>query len=174
MANIKSAKKRIKITARRKDENKGKKTELATAIKKFRALVDKKELKEAAAFLPKVSSLIDSGNSHGRLHKNTANRKKARLAEMLDKALKGGNEVATEPKAVEVKPEVVKAEVKVEEAKPATAKKTAVKKPVAEKEAAPKPAAKKPAVKKTETVEAKPATAKKPAAKKPAIKKEQA
>ena len=100
MANIKSAKKRIKVTARRKDENRGKKTELASAIKKFRALVIKKELNEASAFLPQVISLIDSGNSHGRLHKNTANRKKARLAEMLNKALIANNAPSNEVEPV--------------------------------------------------------------------------
>ena len=160
MANIKSAKKRIKVTTRRREENRGKKTELATAIKKFRALVAKKEFEEANSFLPKVYSLIDSGNSHGRLHKNTAARKKARLAAMLDKAIKGGDNGVVEAKVAKAKP-VKEAKVEVKEEAKVEEKVTPAKKPAAKK-----PAAKAAPAKKTTTA------AKKPAAKKPAAKKE--
>ena len=88
MANIKSAKKRIKVAERRKEENRGKKSELATAIKKFRSLVAKQEYNEASTYLKEVFALIDSGASHNRLHKNNASRKKARLSSLLSKAQK--------------------------------------------------------------------------------------
>ena len=133
MANIKSAKKRIKVAERRKEENRGKKSELATAIKKFRSLVAKQEYTEASTYLKEVFALIDSGASHNRLHKNNASRKKARLSSLLDKAQKAG---ATTKVVEEVKPEVVK-EVKVEvveEVKKAPVKKTtAAKKETTEK-----------------------------------------
>jgi len=133
VANIKSAKKRIKVAERRKEENRGKKSELATAIKKFRSLVAKQEYTEASTYLKEVFALIDSGASHNRLHKNNASRKKARLSSLLDKAQKAG---ATTKVVEEVKPEVVK-EVKVEvveEVKKAPVKKTtAAKKETTEK-----------------------------------------
>jgi small subunit ribosomal protein S20 len=149
VANIKSAKKRIKVTTRRREENRGKKTELATAIKKFRALVAKKEFDEASSFLPKVYSLIDSGNSHGRLHKNTAARKKARLAAMLDKAMKSGDtEVVAAPKAKVAKPKAVKIEEAVEVKEEVKEEKPAAKKTVAKKAPAKKAPAKKAPAKK--------------------------
>ena len=88
MANIKSAKKRIKVSARRHKENRNKKAELATAIKKFRSLVENNKLDEAKLFLPEIFSLIDSARSHGRLHASNASRKKSRLSKMLEKAAK--------------------------------------------------------------------------------------
>jgi small subunit ribosomal protein S20 len=161
VANIKSAKKRIKVTARRKEENRAKKSTLATAIKKFRAMVAKKELIEAEKFLPEVYSLIDSGTSHGRLHKNNASRKKARLAIMLQKANNPEVEVKTIKK---VKPSKPVAEVIV---KPVAEVKTVEEvKPVKKAPAKTTTTAKKPAAKKVEATEVEKAPAKKPAAKK--------
>ena len=122
---------------------------------------------EARAFLPKVISLIDSRNVHGRLHKNTANRKKARLAAMLNKAM-NSEEVVIAPKVKKAKPAVKVEEVKAEEVK-VEVKAEPAKKPVAKKAPAKKPAAK------AETKAApakKTTTAKKPAAKKAPAKKE--
>lgn len=181
MANIKSAKKRIKVSERRKDENRVKKSTLSTAIKKFRAMVAKKELKEAETFLPEVYSLIDSGASHGRLHKNNASRKKARLALMLEKAKRPEVEVKVEKEVKVAKKPVEKVAVVEEKvapvvevveekkAKTTTAKKTTTttKKPAEAKTAT---TAKKPATKKTdaEKAPAKTTTAKKTTTKKEA------
>jgi len=155
VANIKSAKKRIKVTARRKDENKVKKSALSTAIKKFKAMVAKKELNEAEKFLNEVYSLIDSGASHGRLHKNNANRKKARLALMLEKAKKPEVEIKVEKAVKAVKKPVEKVAIVEEKVAP-------IVKAVEEKPA--KTTVKKAATKKT--AEAKTTTAKKATTKK--------
>lgn len=76
MANIKSAKKRVKVTTRRHAENRGKKSELQSALKKFRALVNAGEVKQAGEFYKEVAKLLDSAVSHGRLQKITQAAKK--------------------------------------------------------------------------------------------------
>ena len=80
MANIKSAKKRIKVIDRQTLENKSLKTKIATYIKKYKAAVDNNEKENAATLLSETFSLIDSAVSKGTLQKATANRKKARLS----------------------------------------------------------------------------------------------
>ena len=80
MANIKSAKKRIKVIDRQTLENKSLKTKIATYVKKYKVAVDNNEKENAAKLLSETFSLIDSAVSKGTLQKATANRKKARLS----------------------------------------------------------------------------------------------
>jgi len=153
VANIKSAKKRIKVIARRTTENRGKKAELNTKVKQFKNLINKKELTEASNMLPELVSIIDSARSHGIMHRKAADRKKSRLSVMLTKAQKSENAAkASEPskkeevkveKEVESKPEAKKATAKKTTAKKTTAKKPATKKTTAKKSTAKKSTAKK-------------------------------
>ena len=127
MANIKSAKKRIKVIDRQKAENKFVKATIATYTKKFRALVEEGKFDEAEAKLKETISLIDSAESKGILHKNNASRKVGRLSYALAKArfeAKPVEEVEEKP-AKKATKTVAKKETKAEE-KPA--KKTATKK----------------------------------------------
>ena len=80
MANIKSAKKRIKVIDRQTLENKSLKTKIATYVKKYKVAVDNNEKESAASLLSETFSLIDTAVSKGTLQKATANRKKARLS----------------------------------------------------------------------------------------------
>ena len=80
MANIKSAKKRIKVIDRQTLENKSLKTKIATYVKKYKVAVDNGEKENAAKLLSETFSLIDSAVSKGTLQKGTANRKKSRLS----------------------------------------------------------------------------------------------
>ena len=80
MANIKSAKKRIKVIDRQTLENKSLKSKIATYVKKYKVAVDNNEKENAAKLLSETFSLIDSAVSKGTLQKATANRKKARLS----------------------------------------------------------------------------------------------
>ena len=80
MANIKSAKKRIKVIDRQTLENKSLKTKIATYVKKYKVAVDNNEKENAAKLLSETFSLIDTAVSKGTLQKATANRKKARLS----------------------------------------------------------------------------------------------
>lgn len=80
MANIKSAKKRIKVISKKTLRNKMIKAQTKTAIKKFVVAAKSGNKEEAkAAFLNAVSA-VDKATSKGIYHKNTAARKKSTLA----------------------------------------------------------------------------------------------
>lgn len=85
---IKSAIKRVEVNERQKQENRAPKSQLANALKKFRALVAAGKVEEAEKLLPEVVSLVDVSARKGIITKDNANRKKANLALSLDKAKK--------------------------------------------------------------------------------------
>ncbi len=76
MANIKSAEKRIRQTAKRQAKNKGLRTRLRTALKGHRAA----DPAEQAKRVPETYSEIDAALKKGVIHKNAAARLKSRLA----------------------------------------------------------------------------------------------
>lgn len=84
MANIKSAKKRIKVTEVKTLKNRMIKSALKTAIKKFEAAVEAKNTEEAKALYTSVVKSLDMAASKGVVHKNMAARKKSRLAAKLN------------------------------------------------------------------------------------------
>ncbi len=86
MPNIKSAKKRVKVIAKKTLINQMHKTALKTAVKKFEAAVEAGDKTEINALFNNAVKKIDQGVSQGILHKNTAARKKSQLALMLAKA----------------------------------------------------------------------------------------
>lgn len=85
MPNIKSAIKRVKVNETKNQQNKVAKSELATYIKKFKALCAT-NVSEAESFYPVVVSQIDEACSKGIIAKNNADRKKSRLAVLLNKS----------------------------------------------------------------------------------------
>ena len=129
MPNIKSAKKRVLVSERRKTENKFVKATIATYIKNFKAAV-KENIEEAEKMLPEIISYIDSAETKGVIHKKNASRKVARLNTYLFKA-KNPN-AAVVATAAEV--EEAKEEIKQEIAEEKPAKKAATKKATAKKE----------------------------------------
>ena len=76
MANIKSAKKRIKVTEQKTAVNRAKKSELNTYIKKYKAA-------PTPELLSTVTSLIDKAASDNIIHTNKANRLKAKLSKLV-------------------------------------------------------------------------------------------
>ena len=58
MANTKSAIKRIRRISRQTTVNKSRKSRFRSAIKKMNLILDKKDKKEALAFLPKLNSCL--------------------------------------------------------------------------------------------------------------------
>ena len=84
MANIKSAKKRIKVTEFKTLKNRMIKSALKTAIKKFEAAVEAKNNEDAKALFTSVVKSIDMAASKGVVHKNMAARKKSSLAAKLN------------------------------------------------------------------------------------------
>lgn len=126
---IKSAIKRMKQTAKRRERNVGIKRDIKSAVKAFLT-------KPTSEGLSAAHSELDTAVKKKLLKKNTVARRKSQLAKVAKDA---GVKLAASKKAAE---------------KPATAKKAtpkkdeAVKAPVAKKAPAKKPAAKKPAAKK--------------------------
>ena len=84
MPNIKSAKKRVKIIEKKTAQNRATKKAYKEAIKAFEVAV-KDNSKEKDELYKKAVSLVDKAWSKGVLAKNTASRKKASLAKMLNK-----------------------------------------------------------------------------------------
>lgn len=85
MANIKSAKKRIKVAAKKQLRNRSIKSALKTSLKKFYAVVDSGDKAAAEAMLPAMTAVVDKAAAKGILHKNAAARKKSQLAVAVNK-----------------------------------------------------------------------------------------
>jgi small subunit ribosomal protein S20 len=79
MPNHKSAEKRDRQNARRKEVNTANRTYLRTTIKRLRAALAAGNAQEAQQLLPQTVSIIDKSVQKGVLHRNTAARHKARL-----------------------------------------------------------------------------------------------
>lgn len=86
MANIKSAKKRIKVTQTRTLRNQMIKSALKTLIKKFETSLENKDFENAKAEFSQVTKALDMAASKGVLHRNKVARKKSRLAIKLNNA----------------------------------------------------------------------------------------
>lgn len=80
MPNHKSAEKRVRQTAKRNEVNRNNRSRLRTAIKKLRASINGNNAQETVALLPQTVSIIDKMVNKGILHRNTADRYKARLS----------------------------------------------------------------------------------------------
>ena len=82
---IKSAKKREEVAIRNNARNKAERSEMATAVKKFRAAIADKNVELAEQLLPETFSIIDEKVSKNIIHKNKANNTKAALSVELSK-----------------------------------------------------------------------------------------
>ena len=134
MPNIKSAKKRVLVSERRRLENRYVKSTIATYVKNFRAAVKENKLEEAEKMLPEIVSYIDSAETKGVIHKKTASRKVARLNTLLYKAKNPTASAAPTAVEVEQAKEEIKEEVANKAEKKTVAKKTTAKKAPAKKE----------------------------------------
>lgn len=83
MPNIKSAKKRVKVTQVKALRNKNLKSALRTNIKKADAAVASSDQNQAEIVKVAITN-IDRAVAKGILHKNTAARKKSQLAKALN------------------------------------------------------------------------------------------
>ena len=87
MPNIKSAIKRVRITDKKTAANKIKKSEIRTVVKKTRAAVAA-SAEQAGELVVTAQARLDKAAAKGFIHKNTAARRKSRLAKSLKAALK--------------------------------------------------------------------------------------
>lgn len=87
MPNIKSAIKRVKVIAKKTAANKIKKSEIRTAVKKTKAAVAS-SVEGAAELVKDTQAVIDKAAAKGYMHKNTAARKKSKLAKAINSLTK--------------------------------------------------------------------------------------
>ena len=84
MPNIKSAIKRVKVNKKKNLRNRMIKSAMKTQIKKYDTAINAGEAD--AKLLSVTQGAVDKAAAKGVIHKNAANRKKARLATRLAKA----------------------------------------------------------------------------------------
>ncbi len=84
MANIKSQIKRNRQNARRQERNKTVKSSLKTSQKKVHTAVAEGDLDTATTLQREASRSLDKAVSKGVVHKNTAARRKSRLAKTVN------------------------------------------------------------------------------------------
>ena len=84
LANIKSAKKRIKVIQAKTLQNKMFKTQLKTEIKKYEAALAAGDVELAQATYKAATKKIDQAASRGIIHKNAAAHKKSQFTKKLN------------------------------------------------------------------------------------------
>lgn len=80
MSNIKSAIKRARTNEVKRARNTSVKSAIKTNIRRYEAAITQGNTQEATTLYSKVTSLLDKAASKGIIHKNTAARRKSRLA----------------------------------------------------------------------------------------------
>lgn len=80
-----SAKKALRAGDKKKVFNIRRKVEMNKVVKELRSLVADKKVAEAAKLLPKAYQALDKAAKTNLIKKNTASRKKARLAALIKK-----------------------------------------------------------------------------------------
>ena len=85
MPNIKSAKKRVKVTATKTLQNRMLKGTLKAALKAANAAIES-DAADKAAVAQKAYKVIDQSASKGIIHKNQAARRKSQIASKLNAA----------------------------------------------------------------------------------------
>jgi small subunit ribosomal protein S20 len=86
MPRTKSAAKQARASVRRQSHNRAIKSRLHTLENKLLTLLDEKKTTDAAAAYQALSSALDKAAKVQVIHRNTASRKKSRLAARLKKA----------------------------------------------------------------------------------------
>jgi small subunit ribosomal protein S20 len=81
-----SAKKRVRQTIKRRARNRARKESLKEQMKGYTVALAASDFKKAEAELRKVTKRLDQVASKGTIHRNTASRKRSRLARRLNAA----------------------------------------------------------------------------------------
>ena len=84
MAYTKSAIKRIRRISRQTTVNKSRKSRFRSAIKKMNLILDKKDKKEALAFLPKLNSELMKISKTGVIKRQNASRNISRITKKIN------------------------------------------------------------------------------------------
>ena len=84
MANTKSAIKRVRRISRQTEVNKSRKSKFRLSLKRMNTLIDKKDKKEALAYLPKLSSELMKIAKTGIIKKQNASRNVSRITRKIN------------------------------------------------------------------------------------------
>lgn len=84
MANIKSAKKRIKVIAKKTQENKKRRSMLKTSIRRFNEAIEAGDFNLASEKFRYAEKKINQVAATNVIHKNKASRKISRMAKQLN------------------------------------------------------------------------------------------
>ncbi|MFH1180856.1 MAG: 30S ribosomal protein S20 [bacterium] len=84
----KSAKKALRQSKRRRTKNIKAKNKVKSILKETRSLLSQKKAEEAKKLLSEVYKALDKAAKTGVIKKNTANRKKSRIAKAIAKSQK--------------------------------------------------------------------------------------
>ena len=86
MAHSLSAKKRVRQNIKRRARNRARKEQIKVQVKSFNAALAGGDLTRAEAELRKAAQRLDKVAAKGTIHKNTAARRRSRLARRLNAA----------------------------------------------------------------------------------------
>ena len=81
----KSAKKALRQSKRRKIRSVQRKDKIKSLFKEVKSLVAQKKIEGAKKLLPQVYELLDKAAKTGLIKKNTASRKKSRMARLISR-----------------------------------------------------------------------------------------
>jgi small subunit ribosomal protein S20 len=84
MANIKSAIKRVDLNNKKRVQNQSDKSQMRSQIKLVEKFVEANDVENAKTALTATIKKIDKAVQKGIVHKNTANRQKARLTKKVN------------------------------------------------------------------------------------------
>jgi len=81
----KSAKKALRQSERRKIRNIQRKEKIKSLLKEVKGLVSQEKIEGAKKLLPQIYELLDKAVKTGLIKKNTASRKKSRMARLISR-----------------------------------------------------------------------------------------
>lgn len=84
MANIKSAKKRIRVTERKTEVNRRRVSEIKTYIRNFNTALENEEFEKAQELLKLIDKKLKKAAIKNTVHRNTAKRKVSKLHKKLN------------------------------------------------------------------------------------------
>jgi len=85
VANLKSSKKRIRSNEKRRVKNLIVRSNIKTEVKKIEDAISQGDAELAKTLLSEAASSLDSASAKGIIDRNTGSRKKARLANKINK-----------------------------------------------------------------------------------------
>tara|TARA_B100000965_G_scaffold106922_1_gene88241 strand:- start:3512 stop:3772 length:261 start_codon:yes stop_codon:yes gene_type:complete len=84
MANTKSAIKRVRRISKQTAVNKSRKSKFRSVLKKMNSIIDRKDKKEALAYLPKLNSELMKISKTGLIKKQNASRNVSRITRKIN------------------------------------------------------------------------------------------